>query len=313
MSTLRSQSAAAWPRWPPAGPWPAEPPWPVAGAGGLRGSGTSTDRRREGRRGRRSSRDGAGLPRLLAGKDRLEDERPGRREPSLVPAQGRMYRGAEAPAADRPPREDGSRSARRRPRHVALLVALFAAAGVAVTLDALWIPAKAALAQVLLERAWEEVRRGAPEGSAATRPWPWADTWPVARLTLPGGEPMVVLAGASGRTLAFGPGHLDGSARPGEGGHVVVAGHRDTHFRALAGLAPGDEVEVEDAAGGRRRYAVRGAAVVDHRDTSMLADGGDRLTLVTCWPFDALHPGGPLRYVVRTEAVAPPRLTSPAG
>jgi sortase A len=244
-------------------------------AGWLLGGGTSTDRQRERRRARQ-----------------------------WLPVEGagsRKARGTDAPSAE------------RRPRLIALLVALFAFAGGSVSVHALWIPAKAALAQVLLERAWQEVRRGAPEGSAAARPWPWADTWPVARLTLPGGEPMVVLAGASGRTLAFAPGHLDGSARPGEGGHVVVAGHRDTHFRALAGLAPGDEVELEDAGGGGRRYAVRSAAVVDHRDTSVLADGGDRLTLITCWPFDALHPGGPLRYVVRAEAVDPPRLTSPAG
>ncbi len=249
MTTLRSQPAAAWPRWPPAGPWPAEPPWPVG------------------------------------------------RETEETDQQGESRR----------------RRARRRPRLVLLLVVLFATVGIGVTVHALWIPAKAVLAQVLLEQAWQEVRRGAAEGSAAARPWPWADTWPVARLTLPGRAPMVVLAGASGRTLAFAPGHLDGSARPGEAGHVVLAGHRDTHFRALARLHPGDEVAVEDPAGRLRRYRVTGAAVVDHRDTSVLAAGGDRLTLVTCWPFDALHPGGPLRYVVAAEAVDAPAATSPAG
>ena len=30
--------------------------------------------------------------------------------------------------------------------------------------------------------------------------------------------------------------------------------------------------------------------------------GLDELTLVTCWPFDAVAPGGPLRYVVVAEA-----------
>ena len=28
-------------------------------------------------------------------------------------------------------------------------------------------------------------------------------------------------------------------------------------------------------------------------------DGVKRLTLITCYPFDAITPGGPLRYVVR--------------
>jgi sortase A len=108
-----------------------------------------------------------------------------------------------------------------------------------------------------------------------------------------------VLAGASGRTLAFGPGHVDGTARPGEAGNVVLAGHRDTHFRALARLAPGDLLRLEVPGGGTHRYRVAETAIVDHRDTRPLSpDGASRLTLVTCWPFDALRAGGPWRYVV---------------
>jgi len=38
---------------------------------------------------------------------------------------------------------------------------------------------------------------------------------------------------------------------------------------------------------------------VDRHDTWVARDAGDtRLTLVTCYPFDALRPGGPQRYVV---------------
>jgi sortase A len=158
------------------------------------------------------------------------------------------------------------------------------------------------LAQGLLAAAWQR----AAAGEARPRPWPGADTWPVARLTLPGRSPLVVLAGASGRTLAFGPGHVDGSAAPGESGNVVVAGHRDTHFRALAGLVAGDELVLEAPGGGRRSYRVRETAVVDHRDTRpLLPSAGARLTLITCWPFDAVRPGGPLRWVVVADAAAP--------
>ena len=72
-----------------------------------------------------------------------------------------------------------------------------------------WLPAKAELAQHLLNRAWNRTT----EGDAAAKPWPWADTHPVARLALPGsGEPLTVLAGASGRNLAFAPALMDGSA-----------------------------------------------------------------------------------------------------
>lgn len=181
------------------------------------------------------------------------------------------------------------------------LVLLLAAAGLLLAARGLWIPAKAVLAQGLLAAAWER----AAGGEARPRPWPWADTWPVARLTLPGRAPLVVLAGASGRTLAFGPGHVDGSAAPGEAGNVVVAGHRDTHFRALAGLAAGEELVLEAPGGAARRYRVRETAVVDHRDTRpLLPSASSRLTLVTCWPFDAVRPGGPLRWVVVADAAA---------
>ncbi len=161
---------------------------------------------------------------------------------------------------------------------------------------AAWIEAKAHLAQQLVRRAWHETLAGASD----TRPWPWADTQPVARLMVPGrGVELFVLAGASGRTLAFGPGHVSGTPLPGEPGNSVVSGHRDTHFAFLRRLRDGDEVVVERRDGRRQRYAVNGTRIVDHRETWVASDAGDtRLTLVTCYPFDALRPGGPLRYVV---------------
>ena len=74
-----------------------------------------------------------------------------------------------------------------------------------------WIYAKAGLAQFLLQRAWCR----ALAGEAMPKPWPWADTWPVARLRMqhPSVD-LIVLAGAYGRTLAFGPGHVTSSALP---------------------------------------------------------------------------------------------------
>jgi sortase A len=161
---------------------------------------------------------------------------------------------------------------------------------------AAWVEAKAHVAQALIRRAWRQTSAG--DGDA--RPWPWADTRPVARLLVPDrGVDTFVLAGASGRTLAFGPGHVDGTARPGARGNAVISGHRDTHFRFLRSLRVGDAVVIEQPDGRRRRFVVADTRVVDRRDRSIVADTGDsRLTLVTCFPFDALRPGGPLRYVV---------------
>jgi sortase A len=162
--------------------------------------------------------------------------------------------------------------------------------------QAAWIEAKARLAQHLVRRAWERERSGAGDA----RPWPWADTHPVARLLVPTrGVDLMILAGASGRTMAFGPGHLSGSPLPGEAGNAVVSGHRDTHFAFLRELRPGEALVVVRRDGARRRYLVRQALVVDQREAWVAEDAGDtRLTLVTCYPFDAIRPGGALRYVV---------------
>jgi sortase A len=166
---------------------------------------------------------------------------------------------------------------------------------------AAWIETKAQLAQALVRRAWQRTLAGAGDA----RPWPWADTRPVARLMAPGlGVDTFVLAGASGRTLAFGPGHLDGTPDPGEPGNAVVSGHRDTHFAFLRRLVAGDELLLETRRGERQRYVVATTRVVDRSDLWVAADADDtRLTLVTCYPFFALQPGGPLRYVVVARRV----------
>jgi len=163
-----------------------------------------------------------------------------------------------------------------------------------------WIPAKAALAQVLLERAWQNTNKRGER----VRPWPWADTWPVARITLPRlGASWIVLSGASGRTLAFGPGHTDGSALPGERGAAIVSGHRDTHFASLRALRVADEILVERTDGTQIRYRVDELRVVDSRSARLRDPGiGRSLLLVTCWPFDAVTSGGPLRFVASASA-----------
>ncbi len=186
-----------------------------------------------------------------------------------------------------------------RARRITVATLLLLGAGLGV--HAAWIPAKACLAQLLLFRAWERARGG----ELRPRPWPWADTWPVARLEAPRqGVREIVLAGVSGRSLAFGPGHMDGTAEPGQPGNCVLAGHRDTVFAFLRELVPGDTLVLEDAAGRRVTYRVQETRVVDAGDTWVAGDAGARvLTLVTCWPFDAVVPGGPGRYVVRAGAV----------
>jgi len=160
----------------------------------------------------------------------------------------------------------------------------------------LYIPLKAVLAHYLIAAAWE---------SGKANPWPWADTHPVAKLTVPRlAISRYILAGASGRTLAFGPGHLDGTALPGAVGVSVIAGHRDTHLRFLKDLTIGDDIDVESPDGIHHRYRMIEGKVI-HKDRAQVSLEADRphLILLTCYPFDAWRTGGPLRYAVTTVAI----------
>jgi sortase A len=160
------------------------------------------------------------------------------------------------------------------------------------------IPLKAAVAQILLERAFaESVASGRP-----VKPWPWADAAPVARIRVPRlGVEQIVLSGGSGEALAFGPTLLPGGGGLGERGTAVFAAHRDTHFRFLGQVRPGDLIEIEEV-GGRRLLYRAGAGRIVRYD----AFGIDRyarrpgIALVTCWPIGGTAQG-PWRYVVAAE------------
>jgi sortase A len=171
-----------------------------------------------------------------------------------------------------------------------LLAAVLVTAAV-FFLNSLWIPAKAELAQFLMERAWDRAQNGALDA----RPWPWADTSPVAVLEIPSLDlRQLVLEGASGRNLAFGP----ATVTPIDSRDLVVSGHRDTHFSPLRDLQPGDRILLTRRSG-MMVYRVAWLDVVDSRSQEIVLEPRrDRLTLVTCYPFDAVEPGGTLRLVV---------------
>jgi sortase A len=178
-------------------------------------------------------------------------------------------------------------------------------AGVFCVSEAAWIHAKASLAQTLIGAAW----RREQAGSRSMQPWPWADTRPSAQLTFGEGESarkLMVLEGSSGRNLAFGPTHDPASVAPGETGNSVIEGHRDTHFAFLRDVKVGDTLHVETLASRNVGFLVTNISIVDSRRTriSLHADS-PRLTLVTCYPFDAVVPGGPLRLIVTADRIDP--------
>lgn len=161
-----------------------------------------------------------------------------------------------------------------------------------------WIYIKAELAQQLMRAAWQDTLAT----GQAQRPWPWADTWPVARLLMPRLDvDVLVLAGYHGQALAFGPGHASASAALGKPGISLISGHRDTHFRFIRSIHIGDLVKLVALDGSELDYQVIETRIVNTDYFSFESGSAPGLILSTCWPFDAIRPGGPLRYLVVAE------------
>lgn len=185
-------------------------------------------------------------------------------------------------------------------RAAAIIVAGAMVFGLAEIGSGIYIKVKAGFAQILLERAWHRARAG----ETNPRPWPWADTWPVARITVPRiSKSTVVLAGASGEAMAFGPGHIAGTPMPGMPGIGVISGHRDTHFAFLRDLVNGDDVIVSTADGRDFDYRVTATDIVRADRSGIDPNGPGRgLALVTCYPFDS-YARSPKRFVVFADLV----------
>jgi sortase A len=138
---------------------------------------------------------------------------------------------------------------------------------------------------------------------------PW--TWPalsegdlVGRVEIERlGIDAIVLAGISNRTLRRAVGHIPGTALPGEGGNVGLAGHRDTFFRDLQGVGKGDTIGVSTPHG-TALYQVDSVFVVEPRDVHVLdaPESGEVITLVSCYPFYYVGPA-PQRFIVQARRI----------
>ena len=107
----------------------------------------------------------------------------------------------------------------------------------------------------------------------------------------------VVTEGTGRSQLLVGPGHMQETAEPGEPGNTVITAHRDTFFRHIYELNPGDMIELRRN-GALYRYVVTGKRVVAPSDLSVAQPTPDaRLTLITCYPTYFVGPA-PERLVV---------------
>ena len=177
------------------------------------------------------------------------------------------------------------------------LILMFAA--LLLLADALRIYAKASLAQILLEQSWNETLQDGLDH----KPWSWADTWPIGRLQIYRGKQVIhddfVLFGSTGQSLAFGPGHVSASRMPGDKGTIIIGGHRDTHFKRVGELLPGDLIRLQDRTGAWREFRFAFAEIVSVAERPLSFDlSDDRLLLVTCYPLDALGSDGDERWLL---------------
>jgi sortase A len=121
----------------------------------------------------------------------------------------------------------------------------------------------------------------------------------VAKLIVPEQQvAQIILAGDNGSSLAFGPGLSLAGAMPNTSGMTLISGHRDTHFEFLKDIQINDLLYLETAEK-IERYQVVDLQIVDSKSYKLQSSiEKQALVLATCYPFDAVTPGGPLRYLV---------------
>jgi LPXTG-site transpeptidase (sortase) family protein len=168
-----------------------------------------------------------------------------------------------------------------------------------------------------LAGAWDRTHH-APTNSGATPAGgvpSFGNVFQVQRPRLAVGQPLakmqvpavdwsgVVLEGSDDRVLSGGPGHLVGSAYPGEPDNVVVSNH-NTYSMQFSKLKAGDQI-ILDADYGRFTYRVSSFRVVSATDRSVTAHTGrPNLTFTTCYPLWA-GAFASQRYVISADLVAP--------
>ena len=169
--------------------------------------------------------------------------------------------------------------------------------------SAFYIPAKAILAQQLLHSAWQSSMATGEQ----VKPWPWADTWPVARLRVPElNIDQIILDGDHGSSLAFAPGQRVYHYADKVAGLTMISAHRDTHFKFLQYASLGQRIELENEFGELSHYRIEDIQIINSKNMGVRApEQGQWLTLVTCYPFNALNSRGSLRYVVFAEKLDP--------
>jgi sortase A len=163
-------------------------------------------------------------------------------------------------------------------------------------------------------RDWDESKARAVvalarRNATTTGPSAIAPGVPVARLLIPRlGLDEIVIEGVDDYALNAGPGHLPGSAYPGERGNSVISAHRDRHFATLGEIAVGDTIHTE-AGAERTTWVVISKRVIDADAPALFRTRDATLTLTTCWPIRYLG-SAPERLIVTAIPIPAPSTAS---
>ena len=176
----------------------------------------------------------------------------------------------------------------KKPKSLTLIVFLL---GLIILGKPTYYYMKGICAQLMLKRAWEITKRtGNP-----TKAWSWADTLPVAKLTIPSiGLDQIVLDGKTNEAMAFGPAIIDSKTNL---KNIIIAAHRDSFFSNLGKLNEGDIINLEFVEK-NIKYRINNIVITNPEDTRWMdPDLDGTLTLITCYPFNFIG-DAPKRYVV---------------
>lgn len=180
------------------------------------------------------------------------------------------------------------------------LAAILLLFGVSFLAHGSYMQAKAWLAQYLIEQAWQQALITPNE---EVKPWFYADSYVTAQLNWPAQQQkLTILAGASGRNLAFAPSHYLPSAELGSEHGALIAGHNDTHFAFLKNAQVGERFTLQTQNGQITHYKVSRIDVIHQSQHDFLTQSG--LYLLTCYPFDSLVSGTDLRLLVSAEQIS---------
>lgn len=182
----------------------------------------------------------------------------------------------------------------------AVIGAILLIVGLALLGHGSYMQGKAWLAQYLIEQAWQQALTTPAQ---QVKPWFYADSYVTAQLNWPSQkQTLTLLAGASGRNLAFAPSHFLPSGELGSDRGVLIAGHNDTHFAFLQKVQVGEQFSLQTQDGVIEQYQVRGIDVIHQSQHYFLVQEG--LYLLTCYPFNSLVSGTELRLLVSASKLS---------